>query len=86
MNTGGTCTSHADCCTGLPCVIPTGAAVGTCGSPPTGVDAGGGTDGGGADGGDGGAPPTCALYGQTCTKSADCCDGVPCTGGTCRYP
>jgi hypothetical protein len=42
---------------------------------------------------DSGTPPpppdaggTCVLYGQLCTSSAQCCSGVPCTGGRCRYP
>jgi hypothetical protein len=73
VNATGTCTSHADCCNGLSCNIPTGSSVGTCGGT------GGGTP-------DAGGNPTCALYGQTCTTGTDCCDGVPCTSGTCRYP
>ena len=28
----------------------------------------------------------CALYGQQCTVNADCCKGVPCTGGRCTAP
>jgi hypothetical protein len=30
----------------------------------------------------------CALYGQACTSSSQCCDGVPCdpTAGRCYYP
>jgi hypothetical protein len=46
------------------------------------------------DGGGGG--PVCALYGQICATTADCCNGVPCnaptgvcaagmTGCTCHY-
>jgi hypothetical protein len=31
---GGACTTTADCCAGLPCVIPTGSAVGECGAAP----------------------------------------------------
>jgi hypothetical protein len=55
-------------------VIPAGASVGTCAMPtnPPPVD--------------GGNPPGCALYGQTCSDNGDCCDGVPCTAGRCRYP
>jgi hypothetical protein len=55
-------------------VIPTGSAVGVCGTaePP---DAG---------------PPPCAEYGQACTTTADCCNDVPCTatevGRFCLYP
>jgi hypothetical protein len=28
----------------------------------------------------------CAPYGEACFSAAGCCDGVPCTGGRCRYP
>jgi hypothetical protein len=28
-------------------------------------------------------PPGCAEYGQVCTVSGDCCNGVPCIGGRC---
>jgi hypothetical protein len=28
----------------------------------------------------------CALYGQTCSVTADCCNGVPCTAGKCIIP
>ncbi len=99
VNLNGTCTTHADCCTGLPCVIPTGSTKGVCGGsylPDGGVgpspspDGGTTSDGGGTgDGGsttDGGiGPGPCALYGQTCSVNANCCDGVPCTNGTCHY-
>ena len=27
----------------------------------------------------------CALYGQQCTSSGQCCNGVPCSGGFCRF-
>ncbi|MGE0871324.1 MAG: hypothetical protein AB7P03_22375 [Kofleriaceae bacterium] len=30
---GGTCTTTADCCAGLPCNVPAGSSQGTCGSP-----------------------------------------------------
>ena len=33
-----------------------------------------------------GFPQQSALYGQTCSTSGQCCNGVPCTSGTCRYP
>lgn len=79
----GGCTTNADCCAGLPCAVPTGGTKGVCGGsilPDGGVT----TDGGGPvtnpDGG------TCALYGQQCTQSGDCCSGVPCTNLTCRFP
>jgi hypothetical protein len=99
VNLDGTCTTHADCCTGLPCVFPTGSTKGLCGGtilpdggvgpkpdagtpPPT--DGGStGSDGGPSDGG--GIIVGCALYGQTCAVNANCCDGVPCTNGTCHY-
>ena len=31
---GGICTTTADCCTGLPCVIPTGSTTGVCNGSP----------------------------------------------------
>lgn len=30
-------------------------------------------------------PPGCVAYGGSCTRTADCCDGVPCSGSLCRY-
>lgn len=81
VKAGGACTSNADCCAGLPCTLDPGSSSGTCGAPPTGdagVDSGvpeGGTDAG----------PTCALLGQSCTQSSDCCNGVPCTNGRCNW-
>jgi hypothetical protein len=73
---GGNCSTTADCCAGLPCVVPTGSTQGICGytePPPP----------------DAGTP--CAEYGQACVTAADCCNDVPCTpaanGGTfCTYP
>jgi hypothetical protein len=54
------------------------------GGGPTG-DAGGTPEGGGPGTGDGGAPPpACALFGQICTTSADCCYGLPCVNGRCE--
>jgi hypothetical protein len=85
---GGTCTTGADCCPGLPCVMTPGSTRGVCGGQPPMGDGGivtpppdappppppdAGTD----------APPPCAGYGQICTVTGDCCDGVPCTGGRC---
>jgi hypothetical protein len=32
VNTGGTCMTDADCCSGLPCTIPGGGTAGTCGT------------------------------------------------------
>jgi hypothetical protein len=35
---------------------------------------------------DGACTSDCVPYGGSCTDSAECCDGVPCTLGRCRYP
>ena len=89
---GGTCTSTADCCVGLPCVAPPGSTDGICGGVLVTTDGGivasgdagaGTTDSGVATNPDGGI---CALYGQTCAADGDCCAGVPCTTGRCRFP
>jgi hypothetical protein len=93
VNQDGKCTTHADCCSGLPCVIATGETEGICGGsflPDGGVGTGGNDAGtppadGGTSGDAGTVPPSCALYGQTCTSNGDCCDGVPCSSGVCRY-
>lgn len=95
---GNVCTSNGDCCSGLPCAIAPGGVTGICGGtvltdggvstqPPPGTDGGVivTTQDAGA-GSDAGVQVVCALYGQTCTQSSDCCSGVPCTGGTCHYP
>ena len=76
---GGACTTAADCCTGMPCTN------GMCADPlpPPGTDGGTTADGGSTS--DGGST-VCALYGQACTVASDCCNGVPCTSNTCRYP
>jgi hypothetical protein len=75
----GGCSNNADCCPGTSCVTAPGSAQGVCGPC-------GGTPPGDA----GTAPPppdagsgSCALYGQVCATTADCCGGVPCTGGRC---
>jgi hypothetical protein len=102
VNNTGTCTSIADCCTGLPCTIAPGAKTGICGGQllPDGgvVPTGGGTgmDAGGGGGGNGGGTTTndagmvCAQYGQICTVAADCCavnnTPIPCTNGRCLSP
>jgi hypothetical protein len=95
---GGACSASADCCAGLPCAITPGSTKGVCGgtlAPDGGVvppPADGGVvitqDGGTA--GDGGV---CALYGQGCTMTSDCCNpnsGVQCLGTagamSCRFP
>jgi hypothetical protein len=78
VKAGGDCSSNADCCAGLPCTLDPGSSKGYCGYPPT-PDAGT----------DSGPPPqdggTCALLGQTCTQNSDCCNGVPCTNGICKW-
>jgi hypothetical protein len=92
---GGACTTAADCCPGLPCTAQPGSTRGTCGYPPEG-DAGyppppPPTDAAVPEDAttppydapaDGPKPP-CADYGQVCTASGDCCNGVPCAGGRC---
>lgn len=84
---GGACTTVSDCCPGLPCVQAPGSIQGICGGTLLGdggvSDAGTSTDAGaGTDSG----TPLCALYGQICAVAGDCCNGVPCTTGRCRYP
>lgn len=83
--TGGPCTVTADCCVGSMCILPVGSTQGICGNvvPPPGGHPGATPDGGGVPTIDGGNGPGCALYGQTCTTAADCCDAVPCIGGRC---
>jgi hypothetical protein len=89
----GGCTNNADCCPGSSCVAQAGSAAGICGpcggNPPPG-DSGttssssGGSSSGGSSGGytpDAGGH--CSLYGQVCVTSADCCNGIPCSGGFC---
>lgn len=86
---GGTCTTTADCCTGMPCVTPPGSTKGVCNgvlAPDGGVSP---PPDGGADGGGGGGnqdAAVCALFGQACMETAECCNGVPCTSGRCRFP
>jgi hypothetical protein len=29
---------------------------------------------------------SCVPYGEACSNAAECCSGVPCNGGLCRYP
>jgi len=90
VGTGASCTTGADCCPGLPCIMQPGSTRGTCGGappppPPPPGDAGQPPlpDGGTPPGNDAGVPPGCANYGQICTVSGDCCNGIPCNGGRC---
>ncbi len=76
--TSGACTTTADCCTGLPCILAPGSTKGVCGGT---LQPDGGVVDGGSDN-----PANCALYGQICTTSGNCCNGVPCTSGRCRFP
>jgi hypothetical protein len=79
-------------CGGNPPPPPTDAGSGSSGGS-TSSSSGGSTSsgGGGSSGGSsssGGPPPPadagrCALYGQVCTTSADCCNNIPCSGGYC---
>jgi hypothetical protein len=83
---GGACTVSADCCSPEPCVVPTGQTTGICGG--TIQPDGGVTPPDASVPPDSGTPPDagiCALYGQTCTASSQCCNGVPCSGGFCRF-
>jgi hypothetical protein len=77
---GDTCTIDADCCPGFVCVRPVGSTQGVCGTvtePPT-------TDSGVPEAG---PPANCALYGQNCDVTADCCNDVPCSPeGSCIIP
>jgi hypothetical protein len=85
---GTTCTSTADCCSGLPCVKQPGATSGVCNGTLL-PDGGGVSDAAPPDSGGGNLPDggTCSLYGQGCGVGvADCCAPVPCTNGTCHYP
>jgi hypothetical protein len=84
----GSCTNNADCCPGFSCEVPTGSTSGTCG--PCGLGKDGGTPRDSGTPKDASPPPPadggCALYGQVCTTSSQCCYGVPCTGGRCVLP
>jgi hypothetical protein len=98
---GGSCTVNGDCCAGVVCTALPGSTQGVCGSsssePPPGGAGGsgaGGAGGGGAGGAGGETPPdsetppsySCALFGQACSESSDCCSNIPCTNGACVYP
>jgi hypothetical protein len=77
----GPCTINADCCVGSVCIQPQGSTQGICGlpTPPPGTP---GTDAGTPDV----SSPGCAEYGQVCSTSADCCNGVTCWNGRCMAP
>jgi hypothetical protein len=95
---GQTCTINADCCDTFMCHVPPGSTSGSCEpivTPPPPPD-GGASDSSTPIDAPTDAPPTCALYGQSCTMNSDCCNGVPCaignaacaagnTGCTCHY-
>lgn len=34
----------------------------------------------------GAGSPSCVAYGGSCSSDSECCSGVPCSGGLCRYP
>ncbi|NRA33441.1 MAG: hypothetical protein HRU17_08890 [Polyangiaceae bacterium] len=101
VESGKNCTINADCCRGTTCVRPVGSTNGTCSTPtdpPPPTDGGTPTwDGGllpdGAPAPDGSSPrdpptypPTCGEYGQNCDVDSDCCNDIPCTAGSCRFP
>ena len=75
---GGPCSINGDCCIGSTCVQPMGSTQGICGNivPPTLTPP---ADAGTLDA----STLVCAEYGQTCTSSADCCNGIPCWNGKC---
>ncbi len=94
---GGSCTVNGDCCAGVVCTSLPGSTQGVCGgssgggTPPQGEEPPGGGEtppGGGEDPPAGESPPSysCALFGQACSQSSDCCSSVPCTNGACVYP
>jgi hypothetical protein len=72
---GGGCTSTTDCCAGLVCSIPPGSLTGTCGTVVPPPDGGTPTPDGGTVQDDAGI---CALPGQHCTQTSDCCYGFTC--------
>ena len=87
----GACTNNADCCPGSACEMAQGTTHGVCGPCGGSVPDGGTGTGDGGTKSDGGTPPadaggSCALYGQVCTSSSQCCYGLPCTNGRCEAP
>jgi hypothetical protein len=78
----GTCTTSADCCAGIPCVVPSGQTAGVCDGQGDTSGAGGGGGGTGA----GGEDVNCSEYGQSCSEDSDCCNGIPCSAdGFCIF-
>jgi hypothetical protein len=78
---GGICTTTGDCCTGYACAVPPGATSGTCVNPTAPPPQ---NDMGNADLSNG--VPMCALDGQSCTSTSQCCSGAQClepTGAAC---
>jgi hypothetical protein len=71
---------------------PQGGTGGAGGSTQGGAGGSGGSaaagSGGAAEAGSGGSStePSCAVYGQQCEQTGDCCSEVPCSGGYCIYP
>ncbi|SRR6266540_3426527 len=87
MPAGGSCTINGDCCVGSMCVTAPGSTNGSCVAipPPPPSDAGTPrTDAGTSDATTPPPPPAdggiCALFGQACKSSSDCCNGIPCLG------
>jgi hypothetical protein len=87
---GGACTTNSDCCPGASCLVANGTAQGTCGPCGGSSSSSGGSSSSSGSGSSSGAgyPPDagCSLYGQVCTTSAQCCNGIPCTMGHCVEP
>lgn len=73
---GGVCTSTSDCCAGLECIIEPGQTTGVCGTDVPQPDGGVTVPDGGTVQNDAG--PVCALPGQHCTQSSECCYGYTC--------
>ena len=75
---GNVCTSTGDCCAGLICNIPPGSPTGTCGTITPTPDGGTPTDGGRIDAPTVDAAPMCALAGQNCSPTQNCCSPLAC--------
>lgn len=72
VESGGSCTSTSDCCVGSVCLIPTGAGMGTCGTP----------EEPGGSGGSAGSPGSAGAGGDTGGMSSGGTSGTAGTGGT----